>query len=98
MDQKKKKVRKSNGNGKLQLAHNVSTAFSVGGRPRGGLPNTPGRNSAALSAEILIIDVRHFRKAKQPYEGNCGASSRSPASLHEAESIVTDLFILTTAI
>lgn len=61
-------MRESNEIVELQLAHNVLTLFSVGGRPRGMLPNTRGRNSTALSAEILIIDLHCFRKAKQPHE------------------------------
>lgn len=60
-----------------QLAHNVSTPFSVGGRPRGTLLNTQGRNSTALSAEILIIYLHWFRKAKQPDERTVKPPSRS---------------------
>lgn len=53
----------------IQQAHNVSTQSSVGVRPRGTLPNTQGRDSKALSAEILIIHLHSFRKAKHPDEG-----------------------------
>ena len=95
-------MRESNEKGELQLASNVSTPLSVGGRPEGVLPKAQGRNSTALSAEILIIDLRCFRKAKQPHEKTTEPGVRawdmgclSSASLKQ---IVTDLFILTTGI
>lgn len=85
----------------IQPAHNMSTLFSVGGRPRGKLPSTRGRNSTALSTEILIIHLRCFRKAKQAHERTVEPRAGAWAavvSVHEVESIVKDLLILTTGI
>ncbi len=80
----------------IQRAHNVSTLFSVGGRPGGMLPNTRGRNSTALSAEILIIHLHCFRKAKQPDERTVEPwAGVVVVSVHE-ERFVKDLLILLT--
>lgn len=82
----------------IRRAHNVSTLLSVGGRPRGELPNTQGGNSTALSAEILIIHLCCFRKAKQPDERTAEPRAGAWAAVHEVERIVKDLLILTTGI
>lgn len=50
-----------------------------------------GRNSTALSTEILIIHLQRFRKAKQP-------DGAAVVTVHEAERIVKGLFILMTGI
>lgn len=55
---------------KGEHTHNVSTLLIVGGHPEGMLPNVQGTNPAPLSAEILVIDLCCFKKAKQAREGN----------------------------
>lgn len=63
------------------------------------LSGTQGRNSAALSTEILIIHL--FKKAKQPNERTDKTQAGARAAVvavHEAERIMKDLFILMTGI
>ena len=66
----------------------MSTLFSVGGRPGGTLPNTRGRNSTALSTEILII-ISTALESKTTSAEDYGAlglgASAVFVSVHEVE-------------
>lgn len=80
--------------GVVQPAQNMSTLFSVGGRPRGTAPNSRGGNSDALSTEVLAIHLRSLFGQGKKQQGPPGPELQPElwvVSLDEVERIVKDL-------